>query len=865
MSPTKYDKAHGQASKYTRGDPSDHEEKTYGYGSRISYLNLKNIFYIGSILAIIIWGSSFLIMTITNLKSVTSINTSVIEEYLKKNSPPLNTQNDHKIFPNSIAFDSGDKIPLNFSATRSGKFTPNFKQLQWIKEPESISNDKGTFVLTERVNDQTRYLIKSIVDETYEKVLYNDSSFVYAHNLYNIDDLIASPDLTKAILKTNTTKNWRHSSIALYWVLDVPTNNIEPLHNVKDKVAVTNWSPTSSHIAFVYENNVYIKSLNNKLEITQVTFDGSENIFYGKPDWVYEEEVFGTDLALWWSPDGSKITFLKTNDTSVPDFTLSYYVQSGYEDYPEISKIKYPKAGYPNPIVDIIIYDLKGLEEFSSTQFKSNQIKDKLITEVVWVSNNNILVKTTNRASDLLEIFLINSDSNDAKLIRSHKAEGSWFEITSNTLFIPKNESLGRENDGYIDTVVLDGYNHLAYFSPPTNPNGIILTKGKWEVINGVSSFDNIKNNIFFTGTLKSSIERHIYSVNLLEAIANTKDLPNIKNITDTSTDGWYSGSFSSGSRYLLLYYDGPNVPNQKLVDLHNFKFLQTIESNNELNNNLQKYQIPKVRYSVIEIGTDAKTGEKIKANAVETLPLNFNPKYKYPVLFFVYGGPGSQLVTKEFSISFSSVVAAELNAIVVTVDGRGTGYNNHHEKLGSDYKFIVRDQLGHYEPIDQIAAAKIWRDKSYVDPDRIAIWGWSYGGFLTLKTLETDFIDHVFSFGVSIAPVTKWKLYDSIYTERYLREPKENPIGYETASINNLTNFNNVNRFLIMHGSGDDNVHFQNSLKLLDEFNLEGIENFDFMVFPDSDHSIRYHNGNIVVYDRILTWLRKAFNNEFY
>ena len=274
-------------------------------------------------------------------------------------------------------------------------------------------------------------------------------------------------------------------------------------------------------------------------------------------------------------------------------------------------------------------------------------------------------------------------------------------------------------------------------------------------------------------------------------------------------------------------------------------------------------YLIPEVKYEVIEL-QDEETGEIFKANAIETLPLHFDSRHKYPVLFFVYGGPGSQLVTKNFAVSFSSVVAAELNAIVVTVDGRGTGYNNYNDDLGSQYKFIVRDKLGKYEPLDQIAAARLWSEKSYVDSDRIAIWGWSYGGFLTLKTLETDVKHKVFSYGVSIAPVTKWKLYDSIYTERYMRTPQENPAGYEIASIHNITNFEHVKKFFIGHGSGDDNVHVQNTLKLIDEFNLGNIENFDFMIFPDSDHSIRYHNGNKVVYDRILTFLRRAFNGEF-
>lgn len=856
------------SSRIRREKVSDAEDR-YDDGLRkrkITENGYRNLFYGGALLGVLVWGTAFLIFAISNFQQ-NQITTSQIENYLKKISPPLLSSGNEKqtnyVRPHD--FDIGNKTILNFSAVRDGMFKPQYKELQWIKEPESINNDKGMYVLKEENEDGTRYLIKSIIDDSYEYSLYNDSSFQYDGIIYDIDNLKASPDLTKAILKTNTTQNWRHSSFALYWSLDVDSNSIKPIYNVKDKLSITKWSPTSAHIAFVFGHNVYVKYLKEN-EITQITFDGGSNIFYGIPDWVYEEEVFSGDSVLWWSPRGDKLSFLKTNDSLVPTFSIPYYVQDTYEDYPEYRQIKYPKAGYPNPIVDVVIYDLNSVKEklnvgSSLITLGSKTINDRLVTEVVWVSDNYLLVKTSNRASDLVEIYLVEADTNESKLIRTQAANNSWFEITSNTMYIPKNESLGRTNDGYIDTIVVGGYNHLAYFSPPENPNGVILTKGNWEVLNGVASFDYNSNEVYFISTLKSSVERHIHSVNLFDSIDLL--LPEIKNVTDTSKEGWYTGSFSSGSRYLLLNYQGPKVPYQKLIDLHEHKDIRTIETNKEVSENLKKYLVPEIKYDIISLGFDENTGEEIRANSMETLPLNFNPKYKYPVLFFVYGGPGSQLITKNFAVSFSSVVAAELNCIVVTVDGRGTGFNSYNEKMGSNFKFVVRDKLGHYEPLDQIAAAKVWGQKSYVDRLRIGIWGWSYGGFLTLKTLETD-SEHVFSYGAAVAPVTKWKLYDSIYTERYMRTPQENPQGYQTASIHNLTNFANVNRFLIMHGSGDDNVHFQNTLKLIDDFNLESIENYDFMVFPDSDHSIRYHNANIVVYDRLLEWLKNAFSGRF-
>lgn len=805
--------------------------------------------------AFLLLGSALLIQAIVALLRLQHTIKQENSSSVLPNVPPLLTKKPNYL-PNS-------KIPLNFSAVREGKFRPNFKQLQWILAPGSASSDSGTYLLKDTINEDSVYVVKSVLEEDYHYVLFNKSEFSYDGQPYVVESLTASPDLTKAILKTNQKKGWRHSSFALYWILDVKTQSIEPVFNTNDLLSVTLWAPTSDKIAFVYENNVYIKFLFSGA-VSQVTFDGNKNIFNGKPDWVYEEEVFASDKTLWFSPQGDKLGFLRFNDTLVPEFPIPYYVQDGHSEYPEVVTIKYPKPGYPNPEVDLIVYHVIDPSSASSTVAPADLVRlentslEKLITEVLWVSDDHILVKTSNRASDELQVFLVSVAKGKAAksaLVRSHHAQNSWFEVTSSAIYVPKNESAGRLEDGYLDLVEKDGFNHLAYFTPPENPRPKFLTQGKWEVL--TNQFDSLKNKVYFQATQKSSIERHLYSVDLL---APEKEPTNV---TDVSVEGWFSGSFSSGSRFVLVTYSGPGVPYQRLIDLHSGEKVADIESNKALEQTLTKYDIPRSSFSVVNLGRD-EAGEDILANAVETRPLNFDSLKKYPVLFYVYGGPGSQLVTKEFAVGFSQVVASELSAVVVMVDGRGTGYNNHNEKAGSNFKFTVRDKLGFYEPRDQILAAKLWAQKPYVDAERIAIWGWSYGGFLTLKTLETDYEDGVFSYGVAVAPVTKWKLYDSIYTERYLRTPQENPSGYESASIFNVTNFERVNRFLIMHGTGDDNVHFQNSLLLIDDFNLEGVENFDFMTFPDSDHSIRYHNGNTVVFDRIESWLQRAFSGEF-
>lgn len=824
--------------------PIDLEKRSPATKKLFSVSNLYGL----SLLVALVWGSVVLINSLVAIYTRDIVGSLQSLGESSKYVYPWQVENTEKL--------------LTLDVWRSGVFTPNVHRVQWIHSPESITNDQGTYLVVENDESQENvYVIRSILDENFTHTLFSGSSFKYHGIHYTIDDLTASPDLTRAFIKTNREHGWRHSSSALFWILDVESQSVAPLYNTHDRLSFATWSPTSDKIAFVFDNNVYVKDILSGT-ISQITNDGSANVFNGKPDWVYEEEVFASESVLWWSPDGRVLSFLKFNDASVPEFPIPFYAQPGHEFYPKMVTLKYPKPGFSNPIVDLIIAHLP---ESSGSAFKlrkvhlpSEQIQDKIITEVLWVSNDKVLVKTTNRASDILEIFLVPAlENKPASMVRSHNATDAWFEVGANAIFVPKDTELGRYTDGYIDVIEYEGFNHLAYFLPPENPRPFMLTGGAWEVL--TNYVDLQKNIVYFTATLASSVERHFYSVDLLD-VFHHKGLPEVTPITNGTK--WFSGSFSSGSRFLLLNDMGPGVPLQQLVDLHSGKVIQTLEENKNVQAALNEFDLPTSNVSVVTLHPeDSKT--PIKAFMVEILPPSFDPSKKYPVLFYVYGGPGSQLVTQTFAIGFSHVVAAQLNAVVVTVDGRGTGFNNINPDLGSRYKFSVRDRLGHFEPNDQIAAAKEWASRPYVDESRIAIWGWSYGGFLTLKTLEKD-TDSVFSYGVSVAPVTQWRLYDSIYTERYLRTPEENPEGYHTASVTNAESFKNVTRFLMMHGSGDDNVHFQNSLRLLDEFNLHLVENFDFMVFPDSDHSMGYHNGYAVIFDRILDWLGRAFSDDF-
>lgn len=318
--------------------------------------------------------------------------------------------------------------------------------------------------------------------------------------------------------------------------------------------------------------------------------------------------------------------------------------------------------------------------------------------------------------------------------------DGGWVEPTQSTRFIPADPENGRPYDGYIDTVIHEGYDHLGYFTPLDNPEPIMLTSGEWEVVGAPTAVDLTRGLVYFIATKEAPTQRHLYSVQL--------DGSNLQPLTDTSEPGYYGASFSHGTGYAVLSYKGPSVPWQTVISTEGDKTttLKTIEENAELKSMVRQYALPTEKYQNITV-------DGFTLQVVERLPPHFNPAKKYPVLFFLYGGPGSQTVNREFNVDFQTYVASSLGYIVVTVDGRGTGF------IGREARCIIRGNIGHYEALDQIAAAKEWAQKQYVDESRIAIWGWSYGGFMTLKTLEQD-AGETFQYGMAVAPVTDWRFY---------------------------------------------------------------------------------------------------------
>ncbi|KAI9493226.1 dipeptidyl peptidase IV N-terminal region-domain-containing protein [Zychaea mexicana] len=572
---------------------------------------------------------------------------------------------------------------------------------------------------------------------------------------------------TKVLVKISDLQ-WRHSTRSNIYVYKVSDKSLAPLTDDSTvdleypKISYATWSPTGHQVVFVMENDLYVSDLK---DVHRITFDGSRTVFNGVPDWVYEEEVFGKDFTVWWSPDSTHIAYLRFNETEVPEYHMPLYTASN-SSYPEEMTIKYPKAGSPNPLVSLHIHSLlddtsimitKNATTGSTIQtvgkYKDFEDDDRLIIDVAWATSDHshLLFKQTNRVQDheITSLVTIGKSLPDSKveLARQYQpTDGGWIDVGQSMVYVPSSKAK-KTPVRYID--IADdgaGYMHLAIFAAGDGKhhNPVWLTSGEWEVEPESVVMDTERKLLHFVSTERSPLERHLYTISFKsDDPASTKECLTCPE--EPEEHGYYSASFSPKAGYYVLNYEGPEIPTTVVKNVDNSTFELVLENNNALRALLSDYDLPRSRIINVKSGG-------IDMNAIERLPPNFNVLEKYPVLFHVYGGPGSQTVSYRFELGWHTFLASKLQYIVVTVDGRGTGYR------GREYRMCVRKRLGELEVIDQVNAAKHWAELEYVDPSRIGIWGWSYGGYMASKVIESN--DGVFSTGMSVAPVTDWRYY---------------------------------------------------------------------------------------------------------
>ncbi|MFN3998689.1 S9 family peptidase [Algoriphagus sp.] len=634
----------------------------------------------------------------------------------------------------------------------------------------------------------------------------------------NFSSYSFNADESKALIATDVESIYRRSSKGVFYVVDMTSGQKQQLMN-GEKISYATLSPDNDKVAFVKENNLYMVELKNN-KLTQITTDGEWNkVINGAADWVYEEE-FSMAQAFKWSPDGKKIAFIRFDETQVPEFNM----QTWGPLYPQDYKFKYPKAGEKNALVSIHVYDLPSGK---IQKVDSGTETDIYLPRIYWTKDaNQLAFIRMNRLQNQLDIFHANATTGESKLIIS--------ETSKTYVDLDYNDDLQYLSDGktFIRTSEQDGFKHIYHH----NLDGSLIrqiTSGKWEVSSMVG-IDEKAKKLYFISTEASPLERNFYVINL--------DGKGKKLLTPAK--GTHTINMSSDHKFFIDYYSTTANPVKVTLNDVSGKEITVLEDNQALRDQLAGFALGKKEFFTFPtVDGTALNGYIIK-------PADFDPNKKYPVLMYVYGGPGSQNVlnswggTRDF---WHQQLAAE-GIIVACIDNRGTGAR------GRDFKHSTYANLGKLETIDQIEGAKYFAKMPFVDPARIGIWGWSYGGYMSSLALMKG--NDVFKTAIAVAPVTTWRYYDTIYTERYLQTPQLNAAGYDDNSP--ITHVNMLKgNFLLIHGTGDDNVHFQNSVDLVNAL-ISADKQFETFYYPNRNHGIYGGNTTWHLYTQMTDFLKR-------
>ena len=656
-----------------------------------------------------------------------------------------------------------------------------------------------------------------------------------------------SVDQTKLLLKTNTIKQWRHSSYATYHIYDIQTKNLDPVSSDADRLRNVKFSPNSKYVAYVREdNNLYLYTLETREE-SQLTFDGSDTILNGHFGWVYEEE-FGSYDAYRWSPNSQYISFFREDQSMVKKYPLVDYETK----YPTIKYIYYPKSGEDNPEVSIGLLDI-----INQTSDIRTLPEDAYYTpDMVWQQGtNNLFIGTLNRKQNNWKLYRHDLVLNQNTLILNDTSN-TW--IDNDAFLIPENLGSWSARGGFsfaimedgtiVWTSERDGFNHI-YRSRSDGRFINQVTRGNWEV-NGISAIDDQNQIIYFSGKKESEMENHIYSVRF-----NGSKLRKI-----TKEEGTHSSSFSPTTNYFIDSFSSLDTPPKVVVRNSLGSIKKVLAQTDRKNFDDFGFTYPKLMNIFSDDGS--------RLNAMITLPHNFDPMEQYPVILYNYGGPGSQMVINRWGAGNHALhqYFAQKGFIIFSFDNRGTGGR------GKAFKDFAYGDYGKYLVIDHIAAAEHLKTLTYVDGNNIGVWGWSGGGYLTnmCMTLASDY----FKAGISIAPNVDPMLYDTIWTERYMGLVDENPEGYKNASV--LTHVDKADGFLLqIHGNADDNVHHQHSLRLAKAYAEKG-KHMEMFMYPNANHGMSNNNflsmdnqangwmNRIHLYNKMASFFMEHLNKDY-
>lgn len=630
-----------------------------------------------------------------------------------------------------------------------------------------------------------------------------------------IDSYTFSANEKQILIANNSNPIYRHSFTADFYLYDITTKS---LRKVLEQAQEPLFSPDGSKIAYAKANNLFVMDVASG-NSTAITNDGEKNaIINGITDWVYEEE-FAFVRAFDWSADSKKIAFIRFDERQVPEFSMDIYRK---DLYPSQDKFKYPKAGEKNALVSLHIVDVA-----SNTKKEVNlsQYNDFYIARMRWTNDANVLcAQVLNRHQNNLDLLFVDGTTAATKVVLNEK-DNAYVDVTDNLTFLKDNS--------FIWTSEKDGWNHI-YLYDKTGKLKNQVTKGAWEVT-AYYGFDEKTKTIFYQSTENGSIVRDVYRIGL----DGKKKMKLSKQV------GTNAATFSPNFEFFINTYSSVTTPTQySLNSAKDGVQVQMIVENSALTEKLKKYDLPTKEFFVLT----TEKGHQLNAWMIK--PKDFDATKKYPVFMYQYSGPGSQQVANDWldTNDYWFMMLAQQGYITVCVDGRGTGFK------GAAFKKCTQKELGKFEVEDQIDAAKVLGTYAYVDKTRIGIFGWSFGGFMASNCLFKG--ADVFKMAIAVAPVTNWRFYDSIYTERYMQTPQENASGYDDNSpINHVSKLKGS--FLLVHGTADDNVHVQNSMQMIEAL-VQANKQFDWAIYPDKNHGIFGGKTRIQLFNKMTNFIKE-------
>ncbi|XP_072274347.1 dipeptidyl peptidase 4-like isoform X2 [Pyxicephalus adspersus] len=694
--------------------------------------------------------------------------------------------------------------------------------LRWISDNEYLHRSRDNNLFNINVDTGESQIILS------NTTLSNSNASYY--------DL--SPDRRYALLQYNYEKLWRYSNTASYRILNVQTQTIITQNELPQRIQYITWSPVGHKLVYVWENNVYIRNSPEEQSI-QITTNGEGNkILNGIPDWVYEEEMFGTNYALWWSPNAKFLTYVEFNDTEVPIIEYSFYGDDA-EQYPQTVHIPYPKAGAKNPTVRLFSVNTESLQNITIKEILAPaDIKsgDHYLNGMNWVTDERLAVQWLRRIQNV-SVLVICDHENASTTWRCDQP--IYEESTTGWVgnFQPSDPYFTSVTKYYKIISNADGYKHVHFYG---SRDPVEITKGNYEVTSIAKILDDYMYYISNDGGYPS--KRHLYKLKLDYTYKPQCVTCNMR----ADRCQHFSVSFSTNGKYYSLYCNGPGIPISTLHRSSDDNEIRVLESNAELGALLEDIQMP-----TKELGNISLHGFNLWYQMI--LPPHFDKSKKYPLLIDVYAGPCSQKADQYFRLNWATYLASTENIIVASFDGRGSGYQ------GDKILHQLYKRLGTVEIEDQISAGKHFASLEYVDENRIAIWGWSYGGYVTSMVLGSG--SGVFKCGIAVAPVSSWHYYDSIYTERYMNlpTPEDNLQSYESSTVMaRAANFKEVG-YLLIHGTADDNVHFQQAAQISKALVDAGVD-FETMWYTDKDHGIS-GLASRHIYTHMSHYMKQCFN----